>query len=760
MSKLSSFNPYYLLPTITRYSKNSGTENTVFSIYITYTQPVPETQILKRVLSVSFGSYRIAEPTVLPDNYSEPNSFSVTVKAPHFSVAAQGLLQDSRVPVSLIVAPPDNTKAPQQLYVCEFSYETASSPATLTQAPPLQSHGQVSIAQGPSDKSLSVIQSTPVHLSPAPNTSAVASVIDPRVVSPENVISGSLVVNSQTDPNLAGYYNQQSIQLQPGQQQQPVQQGVAPSRIQYFGSSSASPIAHQQSGIRHQNLQLIATNPQGIETASPQQQALSVPSTGSNQSQLQYTHTTPKVQVTGSSNSMSPLDTNYTQVSYHHQPQSSTPSTSYLDPSYPRVSTTGAQQGTQQHPVTQQQTHVYYPQGSSYYQQPQGYDINVPYDTSSSSVVADLSGWNISGVPTAGSMGSQGSYYQPRVLGSPSQMGITDSRTFMASQIPHPQMGMPPMMYGQFDTSMAIPQLVRTTALSQATMSLGLGGMGHDPLVNESTKASLEIVGNLDHMTGGWTEQETEAKRRLVQFKRTQRGPVVSVEFFPLEASKYTQNTPCISCIQWEEKKECFVTSVDCIYLLEQLINNKFTVEEKNRIRRNLEGYHPLTVSKGKASSGEFFKLIMSFSSPKPRNIEKDVKVFQWSLLGKALQKIIGKYSADYGGHAASLGYGSGGSYHTAHQIIPLQHTLLTPQQQQQVRLQAQPQMTQHPHGSSVLGVSGSLPAPQYSQEQDSSQQQDYARVSQVTVPQWQRPTADTSGAGGSQQYPPPGGYR
>ena len=87
---------------------------------------------------------------------------------------------------------------------------------------------------------------------------------------------------------------------------------------------------------------------------------------------------------------------------------------------------------------------------------------------------------------------------------------------------------------------------------------------------------------------------------------------------------------------------------MNCIYLFEQLVNTKFRVEEKNRIRRNLEGYHPLTVSKGKPENGDFFKLIMSFSAPKPRNIEKDVKVFPWRILESALKKIIGKYSADY----------------------------------------------------------------------------------------------------------------
>jgi len=36
----------------------------------------------------------------------------------------------------------------------------------------------------------------------------------------------------------------------------------------------------------------------------------------------------------------------------------------------------------------------------------------------------------------------------------------------------------------------------------------------------------------------------------------------------------------------------------------------------------------------------------MAFPTPKPRNIEKDVKVFHWKDLSSALKKIIGKYSA------------------------------------------------------------------------------------------------------------------
>ncbi|CAO3620714.1 unnamed protein product [Cunninghamella echinulata] len=103
-----------------------------------------------------------------------------------------------------------------------------------------------------------------------------------------------------------------------------------------------------------------------------------------------------------------------------------------------------------------------------------------------------------------------------------------------------------------------------------------------------------------------------------------------------------------VSCIYWRERNDYFITSVDCIYLLEGLIGVQFTVEEKNRIRRNLEGFRPLTVSKCKSDCADFFKLIMGFPHPKPRNIEKDVKVFAWKTLPHALRKIIRKYTPNY----------------------------------------------------------------------------------------------------------------
>ncbi|KAI9311011.1 hypothetical protein BX666DRAFT_2002521 [Dichotomocladium elegans] len=182
------------------------------------------------------------------------------------------------------------------------------------------------------------------------------------------------------------------------------------------------------------------------------------------------------------------------------------------------------------------------------------------------------------------------------------------------------------------------------------------GGSGfYDPYAHILNKANLRVEGNLDTMLENWTEEERRNQRRLVQFWRRQSGNEVICSFSPVSQSERPQQQSMIvvSCIYWQDRNDYFITSVDCIYLLESLIAVRFTVEEKNRIRRNLEGFRPLTVSKLRQDSADFFKLIMAFPNPKPRNIEKDVKVFPWRSLGLALKKIISKYTASYSSTAS-----------------------------------------------------------------------------------------------------------
>ena len=194
------------------------------------------------------------------------------------------------------------------------------------------------------------------------------------------------------------------------------------------------------------------------------------------------------------------------------------------------------------------------------------------------------------------------------------------------------------------------PPLVRTSALQSDPSSspLGMPATAFSPyaMYPSNSKAVLKLDGDLNSMAEHWTTDEVQTQRRLVRFRRSQSGSTITASFEPVTPEDHARapGNIYVNCIWWKEKQACFITSVDTIQLLESLVAVRFTVEEKNRIRRNLEGFRPLTVSKTRSECEDFFKTIMGFPSPKPRNIEKDVKVFPWRILAHALKKIIGKY--------------------------------------------------------------------------------------------------------------------
>ena len=85
------------------------------------------------------------------------------------------------------------------------------------------------------------------------------------------------------------------------------------------------------------------------------------------------------------------------------------------------------------------------------------------------------------------------------------------------------------------------------------------------------------------------------------------------------------------------------VSSVDIIKALELLVNppdRRLSIEEKNRVRRNIDTLRPTTLKKGE----EGLSWIMQLRSPRPITIAKDVKIFKWSSLEAALTKIMKKY--------------------------------------------------------------------------------------------------------------------
>ena len=87
-----------------------------------------------------------------------------------------------------------------------------------------------------------------------------------------------------------------------------------------------------------------------------------------------------------------------------------------------------------------------------------------------------------------------------------------------------------------------------------------------------------------------------------------------------------------------------YFTGIDCIRLLEKLTLTTYTLEQKNRIRRNLEGFHPLTVTSNRDGNDDIFQLIMDLMRPRPKNFDRGIKIFPWEVLHVAVIKIMTKY--------------------------------------------------------------------------------------------------------------------
>ncbi|CAH2352351.1 hypothetical protein CLIB1423_06S04456 [[Candida] railenensis] len=169
----------------------------------------------------------------------------------------------------------------------------------------------------------------------------------------------------------------------------------------------------------------------------------------------------------------------------------------------------------------------------------------------------------------------------------------------------------------------------------------------------------VELLMNSDitDMTLNWTKQEKADQRRLVVFKFEKLSLTkFEIDFRSIKKNDFNPNLPIISCIYWKEQGFHIVTSVDIVVILEYLIQQSFSIEEKNRIRRNLQSLKPMTVSRNNKKFDRFFSMLMKMEDPRPRNIEKDIKVFKWNDLLNALEKVTSKYSPNLE-HKANLKY-------------------------------------------------------------------------------------------------------
>ncbi|KAI0158598.1 hypothetical protein BJ166DRAFT_625837 [Pestalotiopsis sp. NC0098] len=171
----------------------------------------------------------------------------------------------------------------------------------------------------------------------------------------------------------------------------------------------------------------------------------------------------------------------------------------------------------------------------------------------------------------------------------------------------------------------------------------------HDPPPTAAPAPTLLMPDDLSSMAHQWTPAEIDARRRVVVFAHRIQETIQFLSFRPL-AAEDPSNSLCVSCIYWAERGDWFITSVDFMTLLQELLAGPmgFSVEEKNQLREILGGFGPVAVKREDPDTETFFRLIMAFPNPKPRNVEATVRVFPWSILARMLQGIIGGCSKLY----------------------------------------------------------------------------------------------------------------
>lgn len=166
-------------------------------------------------------------------------------------------------------------------------------------------------------------------------------------------------------------------------------------------------------------------------------------------------------------------------------------------------------------------------------------------------------------------------------------------------------------------------------------------------------RMELVILSDFGSTLESWSKKEKAIGRRLVRFERRQAGPVVRLTFEtqpPQESYEDTERI--ISCISWPQGRVgYFLTSFDVLKLAEYILGTSMNTEVKNRARRNMAAVASKTLAKGDYeldtsldADNEAFLKVMSFDDPKPRSIEKSIKIYDWFDLKHCLEKILSRF--------------------------------------------------------------------------------------------------------------------
>jgi hypothetical protein len=295
-------------------------------------------------------------------------------------------------------------------------------------------------------------------------------------------------------------------------------------------------------------------------------------------------------------------------------------------------------------------------------------------------LTASISAWHNSATVRIEVLDEQGQFLDDFVLGTFTWSPHLPSQSVIASPSPElqsfididaltqfscmaPSDIMDPPIYGlNYDSQPLSPYATSTSTAPSPTQSSPASSHASAPSSSATSFTSLPVhsipprrqplvryVKPLESFVEGWTVAERDAGRRLVQFSiqpgQDDRRTVLCRTVLPTSRIPPASILSVVSCITGPDG-EHFITSVDLLRLAALLFGTQPGVDEKNRLRRHLERYHPRTIGRLKDGSGIYQRIAM-YDEPSPLTINKDVKIFHWSRLEDALDAIMAKHVAD-----------------------------------------------------------------------------------------------------------------
>lgn len=180
------------------------------------------------------------------------------------------------------------------------------------------------------------------------------------------------------------------------------------------------------------------------------------------------------------------------------------------------------------------------------------------------------------------------------------------------------------------------------------------------------------------------SETELWERRRRIRFTRSQEGRTIGIVFRPILRSGLREakrdpysvvvncvrlNLPvCLTDLPKSRKKnamkldlaqlvrgpcatESYITGVDLLRIFQFIVNpagGEFSAYERRTLRRTIDTFHYFTLKKDVIHQEGLGQHIVSWLAempePRPISIAKDLKIFRWSVVENAIEKLTAKF--------------------------------------------------------------------------------------------------------------------